>query len=161
MNTKEYNKAVDQYADNLYRFLKAGIGNHQLAEDVLQDSFERLWVNRDKVDNDKVKSFLFTTGYHRLIDVLRKEKRMVPVGEYYDDVVLDSSVYTDTNEILHKALSRLSPIQRTVVLLRDYEGYSYDEIAAITELNESQVKVYIFRARKFLKEVIGKTENVI
>jgi len=161
MNTKEYNKAVDQYADNLYRFLKAGIGNHQLAEDVLQDSFERLWVNRDKVDNDKVKSFLFTTGYHRLIDVLRKEKRMVPVGEYYDDVVLDSSGYTDTNEILHKALSRLSPIQRTVVLLRDYEGYSYDEIAAITELNESQVKVYIFRALKFLKEVIGKTENVI
>ena len=52
-------------------------------------------------------------------------------------------------------------IQRSVVMLRDYEGYSYDEIGEICNLNESQVKVYIYRARLFLKEYIGSMERVI
>jgi len=64
-------------------------------------------------------------------------------------------------EVLNEAVDRLPEIQRTVVLLRDYEGYSYEEIGEITGLNESQVKVYIYRARLFLKEYIGKLENVI
>jgi len=55
----------------------------------------------------------------------------------------------------------LPEIQRSVVLLRDYEGYSYNEIAEITGLSESQVKVYIFRARTFLKNYIGSLEIVI
>jgi RNA polymerase sigma-70 factor (ECF subfamily) len=46
-------------------------------------------------------------------------------------------------------------------MLRDYEGYSYDEIAAITGLTESQVKVYIFRGRMFLKNYLGSIEAVI
>jgi len=45
--------------------------------------------------------------------------------------------------------------------LRDYEGYSYDEIGDITGLNESQVKVYIYRARIFMKEYIGSLDRVV
>ena len=55
----------------------------------------------------------------------------------------------------------MSEIQRSVVMLRDYEGYPYDEIGEITGLSESQVKVYIFRARKALKQYIGKLEMVV
>jgi RNA polymerase sigma-70 factor (ECF subfamily) len=67
----------------------------------------------------------------------------------------------DLYEILNKGLNELSEIQRNVVLLRDYEGYSYEEIGEMTDLSEQQVKVYIFRARKFLKEYIGTIEAVI
>jgi RNA polymerase sigma-70 factor (ECF subfamily) len=73
----------------------------------------------------------------------------------------DPITYTGLMELLDMALGRLPHIQRTVVLLRDYEGYSYEEIGRITGLNESQVKVYIFRARMFLKNFIGKPEQVI
>jgi len=59
------------------------------------------------------------------------------------------------------AVNKLPEIQRSVVLLRDYEGYSYEEIGKITGLNEAQVKVYIYRARVFLKEYIGSLENVL
>jgi RNA polymerase sigma-70 factor (ECF subfamily) len=55
----------------------------------------------------------------------------------------------------------LPEIQKSVILLRDYEGYSYEEIGNIAGLNESQVKVYIYRARLFLKEYIGTMERVI
>jgi RNA polymerase sigma-70 factor (ECF subfamily) len=64
-------------------------------------------------------------------------------------------------EILHEALERLSEIQRSVILLRDYEGYSYQEIGEITGLSESQVKVYIYRGRVFLKNYIGKLEYIL
>ena len=69
--------------------------------------------------------------------------------------------YSDAGEILEKALELLPEIQRSVVMLRDYEGYSYDEIASITDLSASQVKVYIYRARIRLKNYIVKMENVI
>jgi RNA polymerase sigma-70 factor (ECF subfamily) len=51
--------------------------------------------------------------------------------------------------------------QKSALMLRDYEGYSYDEIAEITGLNESQVKVYIFRARSFLKKHLVCMENLV
>ncbi len=69
--------------------------------------------------------------------------------------------YSDLKEILNEALTKLPEIQRSVILLRDYEGYNYSEIGEITGLNESQVKVYIFRARGFLKNYIGAMENVM
>jgi len=64
-------------------------------------------------------------------------------------------------KVLNDALDKLPEVQKTVVLLRDYEGYNYAEIAEITNLSESQVKVYIFRARQTLKEYIKRTELVV
>ena len=62
---------------------------------------------------------------------------------------------------MNKTLDQLSEIQRTVILLRDYEGYDYEEIGKITDLKESQVKVYIFRARKKLKQILVSVEAVL
>ena len=68
---------------------------------------------------------------------------------------------TNLKKVLDEALSRLSETQRSLVLLKDYEGYSYDEIGKITGLSESQVKVYLHRARVQLKEYLVKIENLI
>ncbi len=62
---------------------------------------------------------------------------------------------------LHDALNTLNETQKSLVLLKDYEGYSYEEIGQITGLNESQVKVYLHRARLQLREYIVSPENVI
>ena len=63
--------------------------------------------------------------------------------------------------VVDEALSKLPEIQKNVVLLRDYEGYDYAEIGNITGLSESQVKVYIFRARQTLKDYLVGVEKVI
>jgi RNA polymerase sigma-70 factor (ECF subfamily) len=63
--------------------------------------------------------------------------------------------------ILEEALRRLGETQRSLVLLKDFEGYSYDEIGQITGLNVSQVKVYLHRARIQLKNYLVSPENVI
>jgi RNA polymerase sigma-70 factor (ECF subfamily) len=67
----------------------------------------------------------------------------------------------NAKKILEEALARLSETQRSLVMLKDYEGYSYEEIGRISGLNESQVKVYLHRARVQLKNYLVKQENVI
>jgi RNA polymerase sigma factor (sigma-70 family) len=161
MTPNDYNKCVDQYADSIYRFAVKMLKDGDLCQDIVQDSFEKLWIRVEEIAVEKAKSYLFTTVYHATIDHIRKKKR---IGE---DIGLErvtdsvSAVSPDLKEILQKGLSLLPEDQKSVILLRDYEGYSYDEIGNITGLNESQVKVYIYRARLFLKNYIGKIENVI
>lgn len=161
MTINEYNNAVDQFSDRLYRFVLKSIKDTHKAEDIVQDSFEKLWKNVDKVNGEKVKSYLFTTAYHTLIDRIRKEKR----SSFTEDLSIKEqgheNNYSDLSEILNEAVNRLPEIQRMVVLLRDYEGYNYKEIGELTHLSESQVKVYIFRARVFLKKYIGNIEVVV
>jgi RNA polymerase sigma factor (sigma-70 family) len=161
MNLDEYNISVDQHADGMFRFILKNIRDEDKARDIVQDSFEKLWRNVDNVNFLKVKSYLYTTAYHTMIDLIRREKRK----EDFENVnVLDyshSEQYSDLSQILDEALKRLSDVQRSVILLRDYEGYSYTEIAKITDLTESQVKVYIYRARKHLKNYIGSIESIV
>ena len=67
----------------------------------------------------------------------------------------------NAKKVLEEALARLNETQRSLVMLKDYEGYSYEEIGNITGLNSSQVKVYLHRARIQLKNFLVRPENVI
>ncbi len=161
MTTPEYNRCVDLYSDNLYRFILKNLKDRDKSSDIVQDSFEKLWIKVGEVQFEKSKSYLFTTAYHLMIDLLRREKKQGNFNEIKHEDFISNIDYSDLAEILEKGLEMLSDIQRSVILLRDYEGYSYEEIGNITQLNESQVKVYIYRARLFLKNYIGSPEKVI
>lgn len=161
MTTREYNNCVDKHADGVFRFVLKNLKDEDDAQDIVQDSFERLWVNHANVDALKAKSYLFTTAYHTMIDHIRKMKPQSSLEEIPETEGDTFRNYSDLKEILNEALEKLNEIQRSVILLRDYEGYSYKEIGEITKLNESQVKVYIYRARAFLKNYIVSPEQVI
>lgn len=161
MTAEQYNESVELYADGLYRFILKSIKDSDKAKDIIQDSFEKLWMRIEEVNHEKVKSYLFSTAYHTMIDLIRREKRLTTMDGLNHESYSDVQQTPDLQQVLHDAVNRLPDIQRTVVLLRDYEGYSYEEIGEITGLNESQVKVYIFRARTFLKNYIGSLEKVI
>lgn len=161
MTRKEYNQCVDNFSDAIYRFLLKSCRNKSLAEDIIQDSFLTLWENVRLIAYEKAKAFLFTTAYRKMIDNFRKEKKNADIEDVSVDRYTSESQIPDLDEILESALNKLSPIQKTVILLRDYEDYSYKEIAEITSLNETQVKVYIFRARNTMKAFIRKPDMVI
>lgn len=161
MTEKEYNRCVDKYADALYRFIIKASRNKALADDIVQDSFLILWENVAGIACEKAKSYLFTTAYHKMIDTFRHEQKNTDIESVNPTNYLSEEKNSDLNEILELALNKLSPIQKTVVLLRDYENYSYKEISEITSLSETQVKVYIFRARNYLKSFIGTLDLVI
>lgn len=161
MTVEQYNTSVNLYSDGLYRFILKSIRDEDKAKDIIQDSYEKLWIKVEDVSYEKVKSYLYTTAYHTMIDVIRKEKRITDMDGVKPEMFIDIQQTPDLQKVLHEAVNRLPEIQKTVVLLRDYEGYSYEEIGEITSLTESQVKVYIFRARAFLKSYIGSLEAVI
>lgn len=160
MTTKEYNQCVDEYADGLYRFILKNMRNEEEARDIVQDSFEKMWRNIDNIDGKKSKSYLFTTGYHTMIDRIRKQKHYGE-SDYNEDVLYHTDQYSDLKSVLQSALKSLPEIQKAVITLRDLEGYTYEEIGQITSLTESQVKVYIYRARVSLRKFIGSLERVI
>lgn len=159
MTVNQYNSCVDSFADGLFRFALKTLNSEDKANDVVQDAFERLWVKRENVDFTKAKSYLFTTAYHLCIDSIREDKKVAPLSQQSEPIYHGG--YSDLQEVLHEALKTLPNIQKSVILLRDYEGYSYSEIEEITGLSESQVKVYIYRARLALKNYIGKPEMVV
>jgi RNA polymerase sigma factor (sigma-70 family) len=161
MTVEEYNRAVDTYADNLYRFVLKNLKDEHMSGDIVQETYEKLWVKLEGVSFLKVKTYLFTTAYHTMIDYIRKEKRYsgVDTAGLLEPSHMDH--YSDLGEVLERAVANLPEDQKSVVMLRDYEGYSYHEISEITGLSESQVKVYIYRARIYLKNYIGSMEQVI
>ena len=161
MTSKEYNLAVDEFSDNIFRFAMKHLKNEMSAKDIVQETFTKVWIKHEEVAYEKVKSYLFTTAYHAIVDWVKKEGRNGDFEKVELTASTEFSISFDIQKILNEALDRLPEIQKTVVLLRDYEGYNYAEIAEITNLNESQVKVYIFRARQTLKEYIKRTELVV
>jgi RNA polymerase sigma factor (sigma-70 family) len=161
MTVNDYNLCVNQHADAVYRFLLKNIRDKEKARDLVQDSFEKLWINVEQVEAGKAKSYLFTTAYHKLIDQTRMDKRMADWDTVNMSEYSHSEHYSDAMEKLEHGVARLPADQRSVVMLRDYEGYSYKEIAGMTGLSEAQVKVYIYRARVFLKDYVGSVEVLV
>jgi RNA polymerase sigma-70 factor (ECF subfamily) len=157
----DYSRAVDLFADGLYRFAVKHLRDAEQAKDVVQESFARLWQRVEQVDGTKAKSYLFTTAHHLLVDTVRVAARSTPLERGHEHLAGNSMQQPDLKQVLDEALATLPAIQRSVVLLRDLEGYAYEEIAATTGLNITQVKVYIYRGRTALKNYIGSLENVL
>lgn len=162
MTEKQYNECVNLYADNVFRFIVKNIKNEEDARDIVQTAFEKMWRNRESVEADKSKSFLFTVAYNQMIDHIRKAKRITLKDEFNENVNVTEQVQMqNTRKALQEALNRLNETQKSLVMLKDYEGYTYEEIGKITGLNESQVKVYLHRARIILKNYLVSKENVM
>lgn len=159
MTINEYNKTVDMYSDNLYRFFVKNIGDIDTAQDLVQESFTKMWIKVRDVEFEKSKSYLFTVGYNTMIDYIRSKKRRDNYLAVQEAEKFEEKDY-DLKGALDYALSKLPEIQKTVILLRDYEGYSYEEIGQMTGLSDAQVKVYLFRARKTMKDKLLENKTI-
>ena len=155
MTDKAYNECVDNFADGVYRFIVKNIRHTEDAQDIVQSAFEKLWVNRAQVLPEKAKSYLFTVAYHQMIDHIRKSNKMPLSDEASIPHQPINQAQTELKALLMRAVNELNPTQKSLVLLKDYEGYSYQEIAEIMNLSESQVKVYLHRARIILKNKLS------
>ena len=155
MTDKAYNDCVDNFADGVYRFIVKNIRHTEDAQDIVQSAFEKLWVNRAQVLPEKAKSYLFTVAYHQMIDHIRTSNKM-PLSEAtsipHQPIVQERR---ELKQVLMRAVNELNPTQKSLVLLKDYEGYSYQEIGEIMNLSDSQVKVYLHRARLILKNKLS------
>ena len=160
MTKKEYNTAVKSYSGRLYGYVLKYLKNAEDARDIVQEVFMKLWLNRKKVPLEKAKSWLFISAHNALINTAKKNSRTVSMGNtVYPEPYVTLNRF-ELQELIEKCLEKLPPVQKSIILLRDMEGYNYKEIGEILELNESQVKVYLFRGRQKIKNQL-KALNVL
>lgn len=153
MTKEEYNRAVNDLSHRLFGFVFKLTKDEEDANDLVQDAFMKLWSNRKKVEFKKAKSWLFTTAHNAFINFIKKAGRQSRMEEGMD-IPVESKNRFELKEIIDMAMEKLPELQKTILLLRDLEGYNYKEIGDMLNLNESQVKVYLFRARKKIKDQI-------
>lgn len=170
MTDIEYTDSIKLYEHRVYGFIFKQTKNGDLSKEIVQEAFMKLWINKSTVEALKTKSWLFTTAYNHMINMLKKESRYVRrVSEKPDNDIdyngsshytskieqasnLDTTNDFDRKEIIQSELKKLPIRDRRLIILRDMHGFSYSEIAERMNLNETQVKVYLFRVRKVLKD---------
>ena len=151
MTKEEYNRAVNDLSHRLFGFVFKLTKDEEDANDLVQDAFMKLWSNHKKVEFKKARSWLFTTAHNAFINFIKKSNRQVRMEEG-TDIPFDAKNRFELKEIIDLAMQKLTGLQKSIILLRDLEGYNYKEIGEILELSEAQVKVYLFRARNKIKK---------
>lgn len=161
MRKVDFHNDVLPLKDKVFRLALRITMDRAEAEDITQETLVRVWERRDEWSAiENMEAWVLTIGRNMALDFLkgkeRREKREeVGVKEYLPsqaplpDETLDRQ---QRIEAIRRLMDQLPEVQRTIIELRDIEGKRYDEIATITELTETQVKVYLHRARKKIRE---------
>src|ERR1700739_3357643 len=100
MTADEFNRCVDLYADNLYRFILKNIKDVHKAKDIVQDTYEKLWLKVDDIPSTNAKSYMFTVAYRTMIDTMRREKKQDRLEESHLFAVSHTRQYSDAKEII-------------------------------------------------------------
>ncbi len=156
--------------NELYRLALRITLNRADAEDVVQETMLRVWNRRGEWDTiDSIEAYCLTACRNIAIDKQRKaERNGTSLDETDSGDTPDHSheanperkaVDTDSLDIVRRLIDSLPEKQRAVMQLRDIEGKSYKEIAAVMEITETQVKVTLFRARQTIKKKFIETEK--
>ena len=157
MTPAEYTKSVDRWSDDIFRFAMRCCNVREHCEDAVQEAFATLWERIDKIKANEAKSFLFTVTQRRLFDMIRHEK-VVQKGcsemALTQDDIDEPLEQIDLKEAMNKALQQLPERQRAILQLHDVEGYRYEEIATIMNMNYKQVQVDTFRAKVKMKQLL-------
>jgi RNA polymerase sigma-70 factor (ECF subfamily) len=157
MTKDDFIICAKQFTPNLLRFSKRVAGSAVEAEDIVQECFEVLWKNRDKVEMKSAKSYLFSVAHKKIIDTFRSDVKTQNFESVFSELI-GKQEETDDKQLVLLAINQIPALYKELLTLRDLESYSYKEIEEITQLTEAQVKVYLFRARKAIKEKILQLE---
>jgi RNA polymerase sigma-70 factor (ECF subfamily) len=147
----------EEYRKNLYAFCYRMILNKQAAEDLTHEVFLKVLVHIASLrENSAFRSWVFGIARNEVFGYLRRERTGEPLekNELWDSQSpLDVLLEKEETRVVQKLLLRLSPAYREVLVLREYHGLSYTEIAAATMSTELAVKARLFKARKAMLEL--------
>ncbi|GAA3583958.1 RNA polymerase sigma factor [Snuella lapsa] len=165
MTQQEFLNIVMPFKDKVYRLAKRLLVSTEEAEDATQEVLLKLWNNKKKIQEYKnVEAFSMTMTKNFCFDKLKSKQaqNLKIVHSNYEEKSLPLQKQVE----LHDSVSWVSKIiedlpeqQRMVIQLRDIEGYDFEEIADMLNMNNTAVRVSLSRARKAIREKLTNTHN--
>lgn len=151
---------MDHHRQRIYSFARYSLRSVDDAEDVTQDVFIKLWQHWRKIDHGKLGAWLMRVAHNAVVDHVRKQRFNRDHVDQFADVEqesteLDASMEVDQEMLdqrIQQVIQQLDDPFRSIIILRDIQGQSYADIQETLNMNESQVKVYLHRGRRKLRE---------
>ncbi len=152
---KLYRQWLREYQDQVWSLASYLLKDSGEAEDVAQEAFIKLWQHRERLDGPRVRPWLLRVTRNLCLDRLRRRRPEVELDEsamHHADTTESGLQRSEASRWLQQAIERLQEPYRSLVILRDLQQHSYEEVAGVTELSLPQVKTYLHRARRQLRE---------
>ena len=158
--SRKFRQWVDEYQDQAWTLARYLLKDSAEAEDAVQEAFVKLWKHQQRVDPDRIRPWLMKVTRNLCLDRLRRRHPTQEWEEWQqpDDAhgPLQDVQQHELGEWLKHSINGLTEPYRSLVVLRDVQQHSYEEVANVLELSLSQVKVYLHRARKQLREQLAE-----
>lgn len=162
MENISFRTTVLPLSDRLYRLALRITMNKAEAEDVVQDTLLKVWECREDWNRiNNLEAFAIATCRNRALDVVKRAGRdtenLDEMAHFSSQTPHEQLEAREEISLVRRLMDSLPEVQRTIMLLRDIEGKTYQEIAQTLDISETQVKVYLHRARTKIKEWITNT----
>lgn len=169
MELKEYKEKVMPLKNQMFRYAKRLIGNYEDAEEIVQEALIKMWQKRDSIKTDSnIAAFAMVVTRNLCLDKMRS-KHYKHKGVNFDaleyDIRNDSispellAEYKDANELINKIISEFPEKWRTVIQLRDIEGFTNKEVAEMTGMEINVIKITLSRVRKRIRDILINKYN--
>jgi len=164
-NMESFDKLVDKYRNTIVAFINTYVKQYDVAEDLAQDVFVYVLINKKEYDfKYSMKTYFYTIARCRSINYLKRKKKTVYIEEsFIHDIGRNQTeeqfLVDEERKTINKAIEKLkSNQQKKIVYLVDIEEMSYKEAARILDISLPQVKMTLHRARKSLKKILEKED---
>ncbi len=158
MDLQEFQSRVYPLRNKLFRFAKRILDHHEEAEDMVQEAFIRLWNRRDRLGEYRsIEALAMVTVKNLCLDRIKAKRYPVENMENHRQFLenMPAETRSDHSDLImgiHQAIRLLPEQQQMIMHLRDIEGYEFEEMSEILEMNENAIRVALSRARKRVRE---------
>jgi RNA polymerase sigma factor (sigma-70 family) len=159
MKQKFFNRLVLEFSDSLYRYVRRLISDDDTAQDIVQETFLKIWQQRKELKQiNNLQAYCFTIARNKSLDWLKSAPVKQRLYVEYENKKLNFSYSEEKEElkIVRKLIDELPENQRSIIHLREIEGREFSEIAEILDLDVGNVRVILSRTRKHLKEKVAQ-----
>ncbi len=158
--SRQFRKWVDEYQDQAWTLARYLLRDPAEAEDVCQEAFIKLWHHQDAIDAQKIKPWLMKVTRNGCLDRIRRRRPTEELTDLHEPGEipgpLQGAHQHELGQWLSRCIAGLTEPYRSLVVLRDIQQHSYEEVAGVLELSLPQVKTYLHRARKQLREQLAE-----
>ncbi len=162
MNIGNFEKIVKDYGPKLYGYVYKFVHNREDAEDILQSVFLSFHSKMERVDEEKVSSYLYRACHNRSLDFLKKRKKFTLVAPLdfknlaEEDKSSDEKIKEENSKLIHMAIAKLPVKMAMLIEMKNFRKLSYKEISEETGLSVKAIESQLVRARKKMRKEISK-----